>query len=99
MRPEYRQQNTQEAFTANFQLALQRFGKPTGFTIEFLTATHEPGRSYQRVQVRWDWEKGPTFSRTFQLVDVPGTGYRLDGATLGGRGINVIPPEVPTGPW
>lgn len=95
----YRARYKAADFAANFATVIKTYGRPTGVEIVTVTATIEPDRAFEWTQTDWSWEKGRGFTRTFQLVDVPGAGFRMDGATLGGRNVRVLPNDVPTGPW
>lgn len=95
----YRTRHKQPDFAANVAAILQAYGRPEAVEIVTVTATSEPGGSFQRVRTDWTWEKGALLTRIFQLVDVPGAGYRLDGATIDGRSLRVVPDAVAGGPW
>ena len=95
----YRARYSAGQFTAAAAKVVALYGKPKSVRMEKVTSTYEPGRSFQYVQALWTWEKGGSFTRSLQLVDVPGKGYRLDGATLGGRNVRVVPTDIPANPW
>lgn len=95
----YRTRHKQADFLANAAIILAAYGKPATVKIVTVTATSEPGRSFQRVRTDWTWEKGAPLTRIFQLVDVPHSGYRMDGATIDGLSLRVVPDAVAAGPW
>lgn len=95
----YRARHREGDFLANFQTIVERYGQPEAVDIVRVTGTAEPGRAFQHVRTIWQWSGGRSFVRGLQLVDVPGVGFRLDGATLGGRSGSIVPADVPTGPW
>ena len=97
----YRERHEKSDFVGNNQLVRERFGGIV--SVEFIRAkpTWESlhDRRFEAVLTKWVWSKGLELNRTFELVDVPGVGYRLDGTKVGGRGGQVVPEEVPDGPW
>lgn len=95
----YRKRHSYADYARNLNQVLSVYGAPKEARIAFVNSTHEQGRSFQSVQAEFTWEKGGRFTRTLQLVDVPGAGYRLDGATLGGRNIRIVPQDIPANPW
>lgn len=95
----YQTRYQQADFLANAATILAAYGKPATVEIVKVTDISEPGRSFQRVRTDWTWEKGGPLTRIFQLVDVPDAGYRMDGATIDGRSLRVVPDAVAVGPW
>jgi hypothetical protein len=95
----YRARYSAGQFTEAVAKVVAIYGKPKSVEITKVTSTYEPGRSFQHVQAVWKWEKGGSFTRSLQLVDLPGKGYRLDGATLDGRNVRVVPADIPANPW
>ncbi|BBK38362.1 hypothetical protein STAQ_34400 [Allostella sp. ATCC 35155] len=95
----YRARYREGDFLANFQTVVARYGQPEAVEIVRVTGTVEPGRTFQYVRTIWQWSGGGSFVRGLQLVDVPGLGFRLDGATLGGHNGSIVPANVLSGPW
>ncbi len=97
----YRAKYSREGLEETHRLALERFGAPKTVTITSAFGTTEisPRRKFHSTVTRWDWEKGPRFYLTFELVDVPGEGFRVDAFKFGGRHKQITPNEVPLGPW
>ncbi|MGE3248362.1 MAG: hypothetical protein AB7F96_03200 [Beijerinckiaceae bacterium] len=95
----YRKRHAYADYARTLNKVMSIYGTPKEARIAFAVSTYEPGRSFQAVQVEFVWDRGGRFTRTLQLVDVPGAGYRLDGATLGGRNVRVVPQDIPANPW
>jgi hypothetical protein len=93
----YRSQYSAVKYAENFRKMSGRIGDLELVTIFSLHGGWEAGagRTYQTVKTKWKWVDGTEFFRTFELVDVPEVGFRLDKARLG----NLTPKEVPLDPW
>lgn len=98
---DYRKKTPREAWEKTYQTASKAWGKPTKVSIFTAHGAGEvgSGRSYQRTVTDWTFERGQTLLLTFELVDVPEKGYRVDAARLGGRKSYIAPADAPNGPW
>jgi len=98
---DYRKNTPREAWEQTYQSALKAWGKPTRVSIYSAQGAGEigSGRRYERTITDWTFERGQTLMLTFELVDVPQKGYRLDAARLGGRKSYIAPADAPNGPW
>ena len=93
----YREQFPQEKYSENVRKVRELLGTIEPVTITSLRGGGEigTGRRYESGVTKWKWLDGVEFFRTFELVDVPGVGFRLDNARLG----KFTPNEVPLDPW
>jgi hypothetical protein len=93
----YRDQYSAEKYAENFRKMGDLIGEIEPVTITSLRGGWEAGagRAYQTVVTKWKWVDGTEFFRTFELVDEPGVGFRLDKARLG----SLTPKEVSLDPW
>lgn len=80
---------------------LARWGTPLEVVVTRTYATFETttGRAFLRTVTRWRWAGGTELFLTFELVDEPGGGYRLDRGKVGGRKSQIAPVGTPDGPW
>ncbi len=97
----YRKAHPQAAWLSHYQGLRQSWGAPGDVRIYTAMGAHEigPGRSFERVVSYWKWERGPEFYLTFEVIDIPSQGYRVDAIRLGGLEDYIVPKEVPDGPW
>jgi len=93
----FRRRVPREAFLATFAHVHARFGRPVEVTVHSVQAMRDTERAWQRVVTRWTWQDGPRgMLRVFDLVDVPGTGYRMHDVRLRDA---VLPDGMPAEPW
>ncbi len=97
----YRSGRPRSAVEATWSAASARFGTLSAVDATSVTATTQlgAGRSFQQGVTRWRWSSGAEFFLTLELVDVSGTGFRLEAARPGGRNSPIQPPGLPDGPW
>lgn len=100
----YRKTRPQADVAATYAAATRLFGKPVAASIHGQQGEKVPGQSWhQRTATQWTWENGTTLHLVFNLVDVPGQGYRVESAGLGTltkSQTGYHPPQgTPDGPW
>ncbi len=103
----YRAKNAKDAVAATYRQAEEKLGPPQSAVINKATGAKEllsdrPG--YQLVGTKWLFDGKEVFL-VFELIDVPGQGFRVDHARLGftrktGLSGGYTPPKgTPEGPW
>lgn len=97
----YREAFPREAVAATYREVRARWGTPVEVVVTRSNATFEmtTGRAFLSTVTRWRWSGGTELYLTFELVDVPGAGYRLDRGKVGGRNRQIAPEGTPDGPW
>lgn len=100
----YRKTRPQADVAATYAAAARTFGKPVAVSIHGQQGVKVPGQSWhQRTATKWTWENGTTLHLIFNLVDVPGEGFRVESAAPGTftkSQTGYHPPQgTPDGPW
>ncbi len=85
-----------------YRTAIERWGRPSSVEIHVVNGQYDAltGRSFERVETSWAFERGTHLFITFDLVATP-DGYRLDDSRPGGGPgtVRPLPADVPDGPW
>lgn len=103
----YRTKNAQAAVAATWREAAEKLGPPRSAVILKATGAKKllsdrPG--YQIAGTKWTFGEGKELFLVFELLDVPGQGFRVDHARLGftrrtGNTGYLPPAGTPEGPW
>lgn len=109
----YREKNTKEAVAATYRQAVEKLGPLQSATILKSGGSDVRGAKdlfsgrpgYQLVGTKWIFGEGKEVFLTFEVIDVPSQGFRVDHARLGfsrktGLSGGYNPPDgTPAGPW